>query len=71
MSGEGDEFALPVIFGKSNCPEFSRLESTFNRTILENRYTHKTLNNMFTLFIYSDHRKSNIPTTGNAIFQPP
>ncbi|XP_023320823.1 dedicator of cytokinesis protein 7, partial [Eurytemora carolleeae] len=24
MSGEGDEFALPVIFGKSNCPEFSR-----------------------------------------------
>jgi len=74
MSGEGDEFALPVIFGKSNCPEFSRLELTSTRLFHENRYAHKTLNHRFSLFIYSDHRKSNIPTTGttgNTIFQPP
>merc|ERR1719300_153733 len=24
MAGEGEEYALPVIFGKSSCPEFSR-----------------------------------------------
>ena len=26
---------------------------------------------MFSLFIYSNHRKFNFPTTGNLIFQPP
>ena len=24
MTGEGEEHSLPVIFGKSNCPEFTR-----------------------------------------------